>query len=56
VSNAHRSPEGCFQKKGLDITGLKAPGLRTLNFLANAENTAGIRGIMGESVLFQKIL
>jgi hypothetical protein len=44
-----------LQKKGLDIMGLKAPDLRTLHFLANAENTAGVHGIMGESVLFQEI-
>jgi hypothetical protein len=55
---SHCTPEALerFQKKGLDIVGLKAPGLRTLHFLANAENTAGVHGIMGESVLFQEIL
>jgi hypothetical protein len=55
---SHRTPEALerLQEKGLDIVGLKAPGLRTLHFLANAENAAGVHGIMGESVLFQEIL
>jgi hypothetical protein len=44
-----------FRKKDLDVMRLKAPGLRSLHFLANAEHPAGIHGIMGERVFFHEI-
>src|ERR1700732_1140365 len=53
----HRTPKALerFQEKGLDIVGLKAPGLRTLHFLANPENTAGVHGVMGGRVVFPEM-
>ena len=52
---ASKALEG-FEEEGLDIVRLKATRLGTFHFLADAENTAGIHGVVREGVLFQEIL
>jgi hypothetical protein len=55
TDGAAKALEG-FEKEGLDIVRLKATRLGAFHFLTDAEDAAGIHGVVRESVFFQEIL